>query len=215
MNLWWARIRVDPRNSEARRDLRDVVDLHRRVMKLMPDNIGEQPRQRIGVLFRLDQTNVGTTIFVQSRCQPDLSRLPAGYGAAEVRDAAPMLKALKTGLLVHYRLAANASKRQAVFVNPGRPGPVIPLYGEAAEQWWQQRADGHGLHIVSSRIQTLNPARGRADQSSKHIRHSLTRFDGIATIADAVRVREAIENGIGRGKAYGCGLLSLATVRAD
>jgi CRISPR system Cascade subunit CasE len=214
MNLWWARIRVDSRNPEARRDLRNVVGLHRRIMKLMPDNLGEQARQQVGVMFRVDETNAGITILVQSRCQPDLSRLPAGYGTAELRDGAPMLKALQTGTLVHYRIAANASKRQEAFVERGRPGPIVPLSGEAAEEWWTKRAETHGLRLVNSNIQGLNPARGTRANDEKSIRHSLTRFDGVATIVNADLVREAIENGIGRGKSHGCGLLSLAPVRA-
>jgi CRISPR system Cascade subunit CasE len=35
-------------------------------------------------------------------------------------------------------------------------------------------------------------------------------FDGIAVIKDAELVRAAVQTGIGRGKAYGCGLLSIA-----
>ena len=180
----------------------------------MPDNLGDQARQQAGVLFRLDETTTGPTILVQSRCQPDLSRLPAGYGAAELRDAGAMLKTLRTGMVVHYRIAANASKRQATFVEQGRPGPVVSLSGEAAEDWWATRAESHGLRLVNASIQRLNPARGTRSAGDKPIRHGLTRFDGIATIIDAERVRDAIENGIGRGKSHGCGLLSLAPVRA-
>lgn len=212
MNLWWARIRVDARNPEARRDLRDVVGLHRRIMKLMPDNLGEQARQTAGVLFRLDETNTGPTIFVQSRYQPELSRLPAGYGTAELRDADPLLRTLKIGMLVHYRIAANASKRQAALVEHGRPGPIVALSGEAAEEWWSTRAETHGLRLINASIQGLNPALGKRSTMDKPIRHSLTRFDGIATIVNVDRVRDAVENGIGRGKSYGCGLLSLAPV---
>jgi CRISPR system Cascade subunit CasE len=38
-------------------------------------------------------------------------------------------------------------------------------------------------------------------------------FDGMLTCTDGALLREAVVNGIGRGKAFGMGLLSLATVR--
>ncbi|MFS8202560.1 type I-E CRISPR-associated protein Cas6/Cse3/CasE [Streptomyces sp. CWNU-52B] len=41
-------------------------------------------------------------------------------------------------------------------------------------------------------------------------RHQLTRFDGQATITDPDQLRHALLHGIGRAKAYGAGLLSLA-----
>lgn len=213
MNLWLARITVDSRNPEVRRDLRDVVGLHRRIMSLLPDGLGDQARQQAAVLFRVDETDTGPTVLIQSRYQPQLSNLPPGYGTAELRDAAPLLKALTNGMTVRYRIAANASKRQGVFTQPGRPGPIIPLSGRDAEQWWTRRAETHGLHLASASVQSLDPARGTRNSDTKPIRHSLTRFDGVATIANADLVREAVENGIGRGKSHGCGLLSLAPIR--
>jgi CRISPR system Cascade subunit CasE len=39
-------------------------------------------------------------------------------------------------------------------------------------------------------------------------------FDGLAVITDPEHVRAAVCEGIGRGKSYGCGLLSLAPVRS-
>ncbi|WP_254667604.1 type I-E CRISPR-associated protein Cas6/Cse3/CasE [Streptomyces sp. SolWspMP-sol7th] len=42
------------------------------------------------------------------------------------------------------------------------------------------------------------------------VRHQRIRFDGTATIADAEQLRTALVHGIGPGKAYGCGLLSIA-----
>lgn len=42
------------------------------------------------------------------------------------------------------------------------------------------------------------------------MRHSLVRYDGTATVTDPDALRAAVLAGIGRGKPYGAGLLSLA-----
>ena len=44
-------------------------------------------------------------------------------------------------------------------------------------------------------------------------RYHAAQFDGTLTCADAEKLREAVVNGIGRGKAFGMGLLSLATLQ--
>lgn len=46
----------------------------------------------------------------------------------------------------------------------------------------------------------------------RKIRHSAVRFEGDAVITDVGAVRSAVLSGIGRGKSFGCGLLSLALV---
>lgn len=42
------------------------------------------------------------------------------------------------------------------------------------------------------------------------MRHSLIRYDGTATVTDPEALAAALLTGIGRGKSYGAGLLSLA-----
>ena len=45
------------------------------------------------------------------------------------------------------------------------------------------------------------------------MRHAVVRFDGIGVVTDPDALRAAVLTGIGRGKSYGCGLLSLAWAR--
>ncbi|WP_349632395.1 type I-E CRISPR-associated protein Cas6/Cse3/CasE [Streptomyces lydicamycinicus] len=59
-------------------------------------------------------------------------------------------------------------------------------------------------------LHPLDTARGERAQDKRRITHARTRFDGIAHIKDTELLRQRILDGIGRGKAYGCGLLTLA-----
>lgn len=203
MNAWLVRIAPDLRRREARRDFQDIVGLHRRVMTLVPNGLGTNPRQHAGVLFRIDQGPTGPVMLVQTGIAPALGRLPDGYGKIDIRDISPLLKALQSGTRVRYRIAANASKR----VSSGdRAGKVVPLSGAAVEEWWQGKARAHGLRLEQLRTDPQAPATGRA----KPIRHAITRFDGTAVVEDVDQVRAAVLTGIGKGKSFGCGLLSLA-----
>lgn len=67
------------------------------------------------------------------------------------------------------------------------------------------------------RLPPLDAAGGRHgprnSPSRKKVRHARTRFDGTAAVIDADLLRAKITEGIGRGKAYGCGLLTIAPAR--
>ncbi|MDG4768624.1 type I-E CRISPR-associated protein Cas6/Cse3/CasE [Solwaraspora sp. WMMD406] len=206
MTAWLTRISPDLRHPAARRDLRDVTAVHRRVMSLVPDNLGDQPRHQAGVLFRLDHTTTGPALLIQTTMAPDPGRLPDGYGTVQTRDISPLLDALTTGMAVHYRIAANASKRAWKGDNAGK---VVALSGSHAEQWWHRKADAHGLTLRLINAQPQPAAVGRTIP----VRHAITLFEGHAFISDPDQARAAVMSGIGRGRSFGCGLLSLAPAR--
>ncbi|MET7903875.1 type I-E CRISPR-associated protein Cas6/Cse3/CasE [Streptomyces anthocyanicus] len=195
-----ARIRLNPYSRTVQRDLRDATQMHRTVMRLAPDNLGDSPRRTAGLLYRVDETTTTSTLLIQGNTL-DPSRLPADYGHADLKDLTPMFTALRKGLPVSYRVE-----------HKGQRGRIIPLSGPDADQWWMQRAADAGLQLHVLTHTNLDAARPRgADAAS--MRHSLIRYDGTATITDPDALTQALLAGIGRGKAYGAGLLSLAPAR--
>ncbi|MFC8851502.1 type I-E CRISPR-associated protein Cas6/Cse3/CasE [Streptomyces sp. NPDC057144] len=218
------RIRLNRRSPAARRDLADAVSLHKSVMLLAPDDLGENPRQQAGLLFRLEDATDDTppTLLVQSHQPPDLTRLPHHYGTVETRPLHPMFQALTPGRAVRYRITANASAARRVLddhhpVDNKHGRKIVALYGDDALAWWQRRAHQAGLTLASTDITPARFPRAcrRADKPGEQAHspgpmHALTRFDGLATITDPDQLSHALLTGIGRGKPYGAGLLTLA-----
>jgi CRISPR system Cascade subunit CasE len=205
------RIRLNRRSPAVRRDLDDAVNLHKTLMRLAPNALGPQARQQAGLLFRLDH-QPAPTLLIQTAQPPDLTALPATYGTAQTRDLTPMFAALTPGLLVRYRITANASTRQPDredhrLGGPRKRGKVIHLTGEQALTWWNRRATSAGLDLHTTDA-TRCAFRTRPGEPGPC--HPLTRFDGIATITDPDSLIHALTTGIGRGKPYGAGLLTLA-----
>lgn len=221
MSLWLTRIVPDPRHRQARHDIQGTgaaINLHRRLMALFPDGIGPEARARLGVLFRTEDTPTGTHILLQSAAEPDLTHLPDSYGTAVSRPLDPLLDALRPGLTVRYRcIASPVRKPGATTRDLYRLPAVIPLQGAAADDWWLRQADTAGLKPLTAHSQSLDAVdgqRGTTGAAAKQrIRHARTRFDGSAAIIDPDLLRLRITEGIGRGKAYGCGLLSIAPAR--
>ncbi|MBU3063160.1 type I-E CRISPR-associated protein Cas6/Cse3/CasE [Nocardia sp. NEAU-G5] len=210
---WLTRIELNLTNRTVRSELRNAVTMHQRLMTLMPAALGDSPRQQAGLLYRIDENRTGTQILIQSQHEPDLTAIPATYGTAAVRDLTPLLDALDHDVLVHYRLAGSAIKRLARG-NP-HPGKVVALRGEEIDQWWATRAPACGLRLETLSATPQGHIRGRRPdaQPRDQVRHAIARFEGIAAVTDPDTLRQAVREGIGRGKSHGCGLLSLALAR--
>lgn len=217
MTLWLTRLVPDTRSPEARRDLGDPVGMHRRVMSLFPSDAGPDPRALFGVLHRTEDTPTGPHLLLQSTHEPDTGRLPDGYGTTLARPLDALIDAIRPGLTVRYRCVASPVRKpgattRALYNLP----PVVALTGTAADEWWLRQADQSGLKPLTHHAQPLDAVRGErrpTEGAPQRIRHARTQFDGTAAIIDPDMLRAAILGGIGRGKSYGCGLLSIAPAR--
>jgi len=205
------RIRLNVRHSLARADLADAVGMHKSLMRLLPEYAPTRPRAEGGLLFRLER-GPEPVLLVQTAQPPDLDALPPGYGTTECRDLAPMLNALTCGLPVRYRItaAATAARIHGVAPHPDtgrRRGRQVPLTGPDAMDWWQRRATAAGLEVTTA---SMIPRRfATAERAQPGPRFALAQFDGTARIAAPAQLAHALRNGIGKGKSYGAGLLTL------
>lgn len=218
MTTWLTRITPDLRHRRAAADLNNAVQMHHTVMKLFPDQLGAQARQSAGVLFRIDQSATGgIAVLVQSTIEPCVDSLPTGYGETISRLLDPLFEAFRPGLPVRYRLVGNATQKLGVNTKAGRPHQILPLSGLDAEHWWNRQAELSGLNVRSIDAQAIDAAVGiRTDPETKDQqpqRHARTQFDGTAIITDPQLLRTRLVAGIGRGKSYGCGLLTVAPAR--
>jgi CRISPR system Cascade subunit CasE len=207
MSTWLAQVTPDFRSRDARRDAGSAVLMHKRVMSLFPDGLGDQARLKAGVLYRAEEAPGGARLLVQAQLEPGPGRLPAGYGAVQVRELDPLLRWLQPGALVRYRLAASTCMRR-------QRKEVVPLRGADAENWWTARAPAAGLDLQSLTSRSPGDPAGYKPKDDgtggDRIRHPLTQFDGIAAVTDPAALTTAIITGVGRGKSHGCGLLSIA-----
>lgn len=158
------------------------------------------------VLFRIDETDTGTQILVQSRTEPDWA---ASFGGLSVLAGEPEHKAfqprLEAGRLYRFRLLANPTVK--------RDGRRLGLLREEDQRAWLARklaeAGGElsGCVVVPQGFQRSRKNPREDDDAQTHL---AVLFEGVLRVADPMRLTEALENGIGPAKGYGFGLLSLA-----
>lgn len=204
-----SRLTLDERHRAIYHDLDNLHALHQRVMQGFPDEAGPDARAAWNVLYRREPGQL--TLLVQSDVAPDWKRLPQGYlEDAAVKDLAPILNELRVGQFLRFRLLANPTRRD----NQSRKLVALRKPDEQ-EAWMSRQAMRAGFRVVALRIGPSGGQVGRKRGDTKQISLHTVLFDGTLEVTDAEALRGAVRQGIGRGRSYGCGLLSLAPVAMD
>ena len=219
--MYLSRLILNLRSAAVRKDLCNAQDLHRTIMSGFPQIEGGPARSELGVLFRLEATRLGLTeILVQSNDTPDWGRLPSDYQAAPaaVRDMSSLVKTLSSGARFRFRLYANPTRQIARFDAEGRirNSARVALRDEAARQeWLTRKAEQSGFRVIESQIsepataKLIGHVRGESPRTVEAVR-----YDGLLEIVDTALFERGLSKGIGPGKSYGLGLLSVARASA-
>lgn len=225
--MFLSKVTLNPRHRMTYRLLADLYAQHRFVMSAFPDlretepsGAGAQTRQ--GVLYRLETMKQGEMMFflVQSILAPDWDKAEALHReticSALSREWNPTFA---LGSRYRFRLRASPTvcrvNRDATGKrNPKREG----LFTEEAQRDWLVRTaerSGFGVDPASIIITPQGKWEGmKPPQEGERRGNPITcftvDFDGALLVTDAERFTGSLRDGIGRGKAFGCGLLSLA-----
>ncbi|MDO4671131.1 MAG: type I-E CRISPR-associated protein Cas6/Cse3/CasE [Aerococcus sp.] len=165
-------------------------------------------------LWRVDTWNNQPFVLVVSEDKPDFSNNShhAPIQEWETRDYAPLLEKLEAGQQWRFRLCANPT--HAVSPGKGKRGKVYAhVTTEQQQQWLYERQeqmgirlDPEGFRVVGSQWKNFN--KGKSRRHTVHVKTAV--YEGVLTITDPERFREILTTGVGRAKAYGCGLLTIA-----
>ena len=80
---------------------------------------------------------------------------------------------------------------------------------EFQEDWLRARAEKHGFCLKSLQVTGSRWLRFRKGQQGKPVTLLSVVYEGVLKVTDPVLFRQVLTEGIGRGKAYGQGLLTV------
>lgn len=226
--LYLSRLRLTIRNRDVQRDLSDCHSMHRRLLLAFP-NLGGviDARDRFGVLYRLEPGAHDIDILLQSTEQPDWSRLPDGYlreSATPAKRVDPLYAAITAGQHLLFRLRANPTRRisdRNTTQGERWRGKRVELRREEDQYaWLRRKGEQSGFIPLALRAHPALPD-VRATAIGAHVigRHPAGRltlasvtFEGRLRVTDPDAFRQALWQGVGSGKAFGFGLLSIAPI---
>lgn len=233
--MFLSKLMLNPRSRAVRRDLADCQELHRTLLAAFPHIRAKAPREEFGLLYRLEPVARSglVTAIVQSAFEPNWGQLPSGYLLeAENNPACKPVSdgyaALCAGQRLAFRLRANPTRKIDTKTRPDGTksnGQRVEIRGEENQiAWLNRKADQHGFRLLGVRInpdvanlrvapesKVLGWREVRDETSPKRrLIFGAALFEGVLEVADADVFRRTLADGIGSGKAYGFGLLSIA-----
>jgi CRISPR system Cascade subunit CasE len=223
--IYLSRLTLNPRSRAVRDDLADCHEMHCAVMAGFPD-AGGSGREEFGVLYRVDLERGAVTLMVQ----PDWSPLPKGYVTSQAcKQVGEQYSCVAEGQRLRFRLRANPTKRLGKNAQ-ANAGKRVELRTEQEQlAWLARKGRDAGFELLTVRASPgigapaaidapdarVTPAAkvlgGRSKGTESHrLTLASVLFDGELRVTDRGRFQAVLRCGIGSGKAYGFGLLSIA-----
>lgn len=177
------------------RDISSRYKQHQFVMSAFPDNMNKGDDR---IMFRHE----GKTILVQSHIKPDWEKTNAKYGYIKKFAVKEFEPNFANGSSLKFRLIANPT------VN--KRGKRVSIHNyEDIMSWMVRKSKNGGFKLTSLTVGQNTNIKTR----EKNMTHSVVEFNGTLIVTDSNIFYNSIAKGIGRAKAFGCGLLSVARVQ--
>ncbi|MFE7670702.1 type I-E CRISPR-associated protein Cas6/Cse3/CasE [Streptomyces albidoflavus] len=232
--MFLTQFRFNTARTGTRRLLSSPQALHAAVMSSFeerPDHQGTGPR----VLWRLDrQARTEVLLYIASPVEPDLTHLveQAGWPSTSgwlTKPYSPFLDRLAVGDVWAFRLTANPvhSIRRNAAEPTKRTAHITP---EHQLGWLLARQTQAGFEVLARPDPAPDGREGSRHEIIVHNQNdlafrkknetdvrshkvTLTRvtYDGRLRVLDADVFRRTLTSGLGKAKAYGCGLMTLAS----
>ena len=202
---------INPRRQGTRKLLGSPQAMHAAVLAGFPPTV--DPGR---VLWRIDGAGTPKTVlWIASEAAPDLTHLEeqAGWPSHPTTrsvEYGPLLGRLAKGQQWSFRLTANPTHRATL---DGKKKILAHVTTDQQIAWLISKADALGIRLGEDDQRTFDLV-GREVRKFRRQDSTVTlaqaTFAGILEVVDPELLRHAMSEGIGRGKAYGCGLLTLA-----
>ena len=202
--MYLSEIRLNLKSRDVHRDLSNIYELHRTLLRAFPDMDEGGPGR---VLYRVESSKHGSVVpvLIQSEKEPHWDFLEEmGYYLSEPVKSKEFDPHFMNGQILSFRLKCNPTVK--------RNGKRLGLLKDEEQMGWLTRkAEMGGFQIV----QTIPVPEGfsKAVNGKKKLSFYSVRFDGILRVEDPEAFLATLENGIGSAKGFGFGLLSIAPSR--
>lgn len=173
-------------------------------------------------LWRIDPLNDRLYLMVLSAEKPEYAYMIAKYAikdeTPEFVDYEKLLNRIESGEKYHFRLCANP----VISVNDVKECKIKKTRGKLhahltpkhQKQWLIDRAGKNGFSLKEEEfdVQSDTNHHFRKKAGNKVFIKKVC-FEGVLTVENADLIKNTLVLGLGRAKAYGCGMLTLARIR--
>lgn len=190
--MYITQIELNLRNHQIFKKLRSLDDYHAYIESAFP------AEQLLGVrkrhLWRLD----GQSVLLVSEDQPD-EEILSRYGTVTIKDYSNFVENISSTRPYQFKLVANPLQSNI-------KNRRIPCHGNQERlEWLTEQGARYGFTVIQTKITSYKENKIRKHRFTVK---SVT-FEGILQVTDTKKFKQALAQGIGREKAYGCGLMTI------
>jgi len=210
--IYLSKVNLNYRSKKVQRELGNLYELHRTIMRAFPS---DKNRTECGVLFRVEENQkqnlMSNYVLVQSKIKPDWAFLNLEENfltnaGVQMKEFSPVFR---KGDIFRFMIRVNPTRRK----NETRQLVPIVKDGDLMD-WFITKGQLLGFRAdTQSLIITKRPSiyiYKKDGVNTNKITITFIDFSGYLSIDDESKFQHALENGIGRGRSFGGGLLSLA-----
>ena len=168
-------------------------------------------------LWRIDTLRGEKYLLIISEAKIDFSSVAEQFGQSceyECKSYNNLLDRIKIGSKWQFRLKANPTI-QKYSPEKGRGKVLAHVSTAHQEEWLFKQAERNGFSLSEGEW-LVTESRWYIFKKNKEQRSKLrilaVTYEGVLTVTDAEAFKKALVNGIGREKAYGLGLMTVAGV---
>jgi len=168
-------------------------------------------------LWRIDSLNQRLYLLLLSPACPDFTEFAAQFCTqgtnGETKDYNILLNRIKTGQNFRFRFRGNPVR--SVSTEEGKRGKVYAhVTVTQKREWLIKKAGSCGFLLQDDSFDLVETGQHKfwRDSKKQPVELAFSVFEGMLTVTDAALFTQALTQGIGRGKAYGCGLLTVMSV---
>ena len=207
--MYLSRVKLNSRRRDTIRALASPQIIHASVEASFPSTDINNRN-----LWRMDTLSGHYWLIVLSRQKPDFTHIveqfgwPASDQKWETKNYGLFLGHIKKEQVWRFRLCANPV--YSAITEEYKQGKLYPhVTNRQQKEWLYKRAEKNGF-IVSEDLRIIERDIKRFSHGENYVTLSVAVFEGVLSVENEELFTNALRFGVGRAKAYGCGLLTLA-----
>ncbi|MHA1267513.1 MAG: type I-E CRISPR-associated protein Cas6/Cse3/CasE [Candidatus Helarchaeota archaeon] len=204
--MFLSKLNLNPESARVRKELANPYQLHRTLMTGFADNLKES-HPDFHILFKVNNKpyRFGPTVLVQSTLRPNWNSLLTDNSFLLNPPAIKEFKypPFREGAIYQFQLWANPTKKTN--------GKRVGMYNEEEQfQWLKRKAESGGFKILLVGITRKETIKAKANKKSPTLTFQGVQFEGVLRILDRTTFSQTLKQGIGSGKAFGFGFLTIS-----
>ena len=208
--MYLSRIELDISRHDTRRAIASPQPLHAAIEGCFSDITGEKARK----LWRLDYLRECMYLLLVSPEKPNFARFSEQFCSSDtkeqIKDYRTVLAQIQAGQSFRFRLRGNPV--HSIQREKGKRGKILAhVTPEHQRGWLMKKAPANGFELTECEFDVVETRllRFRRTQKERPVEINTAVFEGMLKVIDTGAFIQALTLGIGRARAYGCGLLTI------